>query len=119
MTLGSTQPPTEMNIQRKPHGGKGGRCVGLTNLSPPCADCLEILGATTSCSPKGLSRPVYGLLLYTQVSDLGYLTACLPDGPTLLAYYTDGSPIKLGQMIKLSLIFRGRVQFQTLGHGLS
>jgi len=23
-------------------GGKCGRCVGLTNLSPSCADCLEI-----------------------------------------------------------------------------
>jgi hypothetical protein len=23
-------------------GGKGGRCLGLTNLSPSCADCLEI-----------------------------------------------------------------------------
>jgi hypothetical protein len=22
-------------------GGKGGRCVGLTNLPPSCADCLE------------------------------------------------------------------------------
>jgi len=23
-------------------GGKGGRCVGLTTLSPSCADCHEI-----------------------------------------------------------------------------
>jgi hypothetical protein len=23
-------------------GGKGGRCVGMTNLPPSCADCLEI-----------------------------------------------------------------------------
>jgi len=23
-------------------GGKGGRCVGLTTLSPSCSDCLEI-----------------------------------------------------------------------------
>jgi hypothetical protein len=23
-------------------GGKGGRCVGLTNLPPSCGDCLEI-----------------------------------------------------------------------------
>ena len=27
-------------------GGKGGRCVGLTALSPSCADCLEI------CEPQ-------------------------------------------------------------------
>jgi hypothetical protein len=39
-------------------GGKGGRCVGLTALPPSCADCLEILGASTSWSLKGLSRPV-------------------------------------------------------------
>jgi hypothetical protein len=43
-------------------GGKGGRCVGLTSLPPSCAYCLEILGASTSWSPKGLSRPVVGLL---------------------------------------------------------
>ena len=23
-------------------GGKGGRCVGVTTLSPSCAECLEI-----------------------------------------------------------------------------
>jgi hypothetical protein len=39
-------------------GGKGGRCVGLKTLPPSCAYCLEILGASTSWSPKGLSRPL-------------------------------------------------------------
>jgi hypothetical protein len=29
-------------------GVKGGRCVGLTTLPHLCADCLEILGASTS-----------------------------------------------------------------------
>jgi hypothetical protein len=43
-------------------GGKGGRCVGLTTVPPSCADCLEILGALTSWSSKGMSRPVMGLL---------------------------------------------------------
>jgi len=28
-------------------GCKGGRCVGLTTFPPSCADCLEILGAST------------------------------------------------------------------------
>jgi len=42
--------------------GKGGRCLGLTTLSPSCTDCLEILKASTSWGPKGLSRPVQGLL---------------------------------------------------------
>jgi hypothetical protein len=41
-------------------GGKGDRCVGLTTLPPLCADWLNILGASTSWSPKGLSRPVQG-----------------------------------------------------------
>jgi hypothetical protein len=43
-------------------GGKGGRCVGLTTLRPSCADCLEILGASTSWSPKGLSRNSFTFL---------------------------------------------------------
>ena len=37
MALGLTQHQTEMNT-----GSKGGRCVGLTNLPPSCADYLEI-----------------------------------------------------------------------------
>jgi hypothetical protein len=45
-------------------GGKSGRCIGLTTLPPSCADCLEILGAST-LNPQGLSRPVMGLLLHT------------------------------------------------------
>ena len=44
-------------------GGKGGRCVGLTALPPSCEDILEILGASNSCSPKGLSRTVMRQLL--------------------------------------------------------
>jgi hypothetical protein len=40
---------TEMSTR-----GKGGRCFGLT--SPSCANCLEIEGAPTSWSSKGLSR---------------------------------------------------------------
>ena len=53
MALGSTL--TEVN-SRVICWGKGGRCVGLTTLPPSCADCLEILGASTSWRPKGLSR---------------------------------------------------------------
>ena len=36
--------------------------VGLTTLPPSGADCLEILEALSSWRPKGLSRPVNGLL---------------------------------------------------------
>ena len=42
-------------------GGKGGRSVVLETLPLSCADCLEILGASTSYSPKGLSAPVMGV----------------------------------------------------------
>jgi hypothetical protein len=41
MTLGSTQPLTEM-LTRNISCGKGGGCVGLTTLRPPYADRLEI-----------------------------------------------------------------------------
>jgi hypothetical protein len=41
MVLGSTQSLTEMSI-RNISWGKGGQSVGLTNLPPSCAECLEI-----------------------------------------------------------------------------
>jgi len=40
--------------------GKGCRCVGLITLPPSRGKCLEILGASTSWSPKGLHRPAVG-----------------------------------------------------------
>jgi hypothetical protein len=43
-------------------GDKDGRCLGLITLPPLCADCLEILGSSTSWGPKDLFRPVTGLL---------------------------------------------------------
>jgi len=49
MALGSTEPLKEMST---------GRCIGLTSLSPSCADCLEIWGSSTSWSVKGLFRPI-------------------------------------------------------------
>ena len=60
MALKSTDPLTEMSTRNVSWGGggKSGRCVGLKNLPPLCADCLEILGASTSWRPKGLFRPV-------------------------------------------------------------
>jgi len=41
---------------------EGGQCIRLTNIQPTCADCIEILEALTSWSPKGLSRPIMGQL---------------------------------------------------------
>jgi len=51
-------------------GGGGGdcRCAVLITLPPLCADCLEIQGASTSWSLKGLAKPVKGkLYLLTSV----------------------------------------------------
>ena len=56
MTLGSTQ------YQGTTLEGKGGRCMWLTALPPSCADCLKIMGASTSWSPRSLSGPVQGRL---------------------------------------------------------
>jgi hypothetical protein len=58
-----SQPLTEMSTRRTSRGGggKSGWCVGLTTLPPSCADCAEILGASTSWNHKGLSTPVMGL----------------------------------------------------------
>ena len=36
-------------------GSIGGRCVGLTTLPPSCAECLEMLEASNSWRPTGLS----------------------------------------------------------------
>jgi hypothetical protein len=49
-----------MDIREIAPGGKNGPCLGLTALLPSCANCLEILRASTSWSPKGLCRLVMG-----------------------------------------------------------
>ena len=51
VALGSTQSLTEMSTRNISWGGKGGRCLELTNLSPSCADCLEI------CEPQTAGNP--------------------------------------------------------------
>jgi len=50
MTLGLIQPLTEISTRNISLGGgcKGSRCVGLTNLPPSCAECLEIWEPQTS-----------------------------------------------------------------------
>jgi hypothetical protein len=62
MALELNQLLTEMST-RNISWGKGGRCVVLTTLPPSCADCLEILGASTFWNPHGLFRPVMGQFL--------------------------------------------------------
>ena len=57
MALASTQALKCMCDQ----GSKSGRFLGLTKL-PPLMCCLGILGASTSWSPNGLPRTVWGYL---------------------------------------------------------
>ena len=57
VTLGSTQSLTEMSTM-----GKGGRCVGLTTVSPSCADDLEVRESQPCGALRACSRPVQGLL---------------------------------------------------------
>jgi hypothetical protein len=65
MALGSTQLLIEMST-RNISWGKDGQCLGLKTLPPSCADCLEILGASTSWNPQGLSRSLQGFIyVYT------------------------------------------------------
>ena len=42
MALGSTQPLTDTSTRNTAWGGKGGRCLRVTNLPLSYADCLEI-----------------------------------------------------------------------------
>jgi hypothetical protein len=65
MALGWTQPLRSNEYQECFLGSKGGWCVWLT-FPPSCADCLDILEASTSWSPQSLSRPVQWLLYYIQ-----------------------------------------------------
>jgi hypothetical protein len=45
---------------------KGGRRIRLTTLPPSCTDCLEIFGASTSWTPKGLSRDNFTFSFYLE-----------------------------------------------------
>ena len=61
MALGSTQPLTEMSTRLFP-GGKGGRCVGLTNLPPSCAVVMKS-GNLNFLEPSGPLQACNGTAL--------------------------------------------------------
>jgi len=67
MTLGSTQPITEMSISNVSWGVKAARCVGLTTLPPSCGVYQEILGAWTFCSTKFLFKSAMGELHHVAI----------------------------------------------------
>src|SRR5215510_10622932 len=54
-------------------GGKGGRCLGLTTLSPSCADCLEIWEP----QPSGTHGPLHACNGIASPLPLEVLTAML------------------------------------------
>jgi hypothetical protein len=55
MAQRSVQPLKEIST-RTPPGAKGSRHLGLTTLTLSWPFCLEILGASASCTSKVLSR---------------------------------------------------------------
>jgi hypothetical protein len=66
VALASTQPLNRNEYHEYLMGGKGGRCVGLTNLPLLCADCLEM------CEPQlpGTLRACPGLYRDRQRNEL-------------------------------------------------
>ena len=50
------------NEYRDIPGGKGGRCVRVTTLPLPCAECLEVWSLNRP-EPSGPHRPVIGIAL--------------------------------------------------------
>jgi len=62
---------TEMSTTNISCGGKGCRCVWLTTVRPTWAESWN-QGASNSCNPQDLSRPVQGLLYLYRRSALPY-----------------------------------------------
>jgi hypothetical protein len=63
LALGLTQPLTEMSTGNISWGGKGGRCVGFTTLSPSRVDCLEI----SEPQPPGILRACPGIFYLSDI----------------------------------------------------
>ena len=60
--LGSTRPLTDMSTRNISwRGGKSGRCVRLTALSPLCTECLEIWEPQPRGVLRTCNRPAQGL----------------------------------------------------------
>jgi hypothetical protein len=62
MALGSTRPLTEMSTRCIFWGGKGGRCVRLTTLPPPCAAVMKS-GNLNFLEPSGPLQACNGTAL--------------------------------------------------------
>ena len=74
--------------------------MGLTTLPPSHAKCLEILGASTSWSPKGLPQTVMGQLYFPKIYLSFFCLHVSPRWSHLICFstkilYTLASPWKL------------------------
>ena len=67
MSLGSTQPLTEMSTRFISWGCKGGRCVRLTTLPPSCAVVMKS-GNLNFLEPSGPLQACYGIYSFTPYS---------------------------------------------------
>ena len=90
MALGLTHPPTEMSTRNISWGVKV-TGYGSDNLSTFLCQLSWNLGALTSWSPQGLSRPIMGLLnlvqwIFVQVITDTCLNAALPVVKTWLNF---------------------------------
>ena len=93
MALEPTQPLTEMSTRGIP-GGKGGRCVRLTTLPPPCTvvmksgylNFLEPFGSLQACNGTPLPLIIiyaylcseFGVRLFFEMSCILYLGRKMP-----------------------------------------
>ena len=72
---------TSKNEYQDIPGGKGGRCVRVTTLPPPCAECL-VIWSLNRPEPSGPHRPVIAvalpLLRYICVLFVGFHFEMIP-----------------------------------------